>query len=253
MYLQTTMADSQPLPIAPFAGPPPFWKHFSTTNLSSLESLKTDAASSNTSLDLKALPLELRYLLPPPLPSKSAGTYTTFHQSHVIDPTSALLSATANIPVDDLANLLITPTSFTNIPAALKSLTSSLLLTFLQLTQLLSQDPTHESRYELLEHSKMVFVNIHVLINSYRPHQAREGVVNMLKDKIDDARAEIRESQKLKERVEGFLRGLEVEQQARAGQRDGTNSSAMSAEEEKMKRMWRIIRSMGDEGVVQDG
>lgn len=242
----------QTLPTAPFAGPPPFWKHFSTTNLSSLESLKADAASSSSQLDLQGLPLELRYLLPPPLPPASAGTYSTFHQMHSIDPTS-VLSATANISPEDLANLLIKPTSRTNIPAALKSLTKSLLLTFLQLTEMLSLDPTHESRYELLEHIKTVFVNVNVLINSYRPHQAREGVVNMLKDRIDDARAEIRESEKLKQRVEGFLKGLEEEQQPQAGQRNGLRDNGMSAEEEKTKRMWRIIRSMDDEGILQDG
>lgn len=245
------MADQQPdqsLSIAPFPAPPPFWKHFSSTNFERLETLKTEAASNDTSLDSKALPLELCYLLPPPLPAHGAETYTTFHQTHIVNPTSSL-SATTNIPAEDLANLLITPKPTTNIPAALKSLTNSLLLTFLQLTQLLSLDPTHESRYELLEHIKTVLVNIHVLINSYRPHQAREGVVNMLKDRIDDARAEIRQSNQLKERVEEFLKGLEGAQR-QDELISGQVRTASSREEEQNKRMWRMIRNMSAEDVA---
>lgn len=245
------MAESQQiLPTAPFPGPPPFWKHFSRTNLSRLETLQTEAASNDIPLDLKSLPLELRYLLPPAPPTGSEETYTTFHLTHVVNPSSSI-SATANIPAEDLAALLITPKPTTNIPAALTSLTKSLLLTFLQLTQMLAQDPTHESRYELLEHVKTVFVNIHVLINSYRPHQAREGVVNMLKDRIEDARAEIRQSSQLKERVEGFLRGLE-DAQEQNGQLGEAGKTA-SREEEQYKRMWRMIREVGMEDTVAQG
>lgn len=240
--------EAQALPIAPFPAPPPFWKHFSSTNLQRLETLKTEAASNGTPLDLKTLPFELRYLLPPPPPPPGTETYTTFHETHVVNPTSSL-SATANIPAEDLANLLITPKPTTNIPAALKSLTNSLLLTFLQLTQMLAQDPIHDSRYELLEHIKRLFVNIHVLINSYRPHQAREGVVNMLKDRIEDARAEITRSNELRERVEGFLKGLEgaQEQVAQVGEKPGTS---VSREEELNKQMWRMIWEVGSEEAV---
>ena len=251
------MADQQqgeqPLPIAPFPGPPPFWKHFSTANLSRLETLKADAASSDTPLDLKALPLELRYLIPPPpLSPSTAKTYTTFHRTHIVDPTSSI-SATANIPAEDLVNLLITPTSGTNIPVALKSLTNSLLLNFLQLTQMLSVDPTHESRYELLEHIKTVFVNIHVLINSYRPHQAREGVVNMLKDRIDEAKEEIRQSEALKERMDEFLKGLKQIHEDGGIARNGANGNQVSREEERTKRIWNMIRNMGEEDMLPDG
>lgn len=149
--------------------------------------------------------------------------------------------------------MLISPTPTTNIPAALKSLTNSLLLTFLQLTQMLSMDPTHESRYELLEHIKTVFVNIHILINSYRPHQAREGVVNMLKDRIDDARAEIKQSNELKERVEEFFNTLEraPQQDAPTGQKLGVIASR---EEEQNKRMWRMIWEIGTEdNITKEG
>jgi mediator of RNA polymerase II transcription subunit 7 len=240
--------DAQALPIAPFPAPPPFWKHFSSTNLQRLETLKTEAANTGIPLDLTTLPLELRYLLPPPPPPPGTETYTTFHETHVVNPTSSL-SATANIPADDLANLLITPKPTTNIPLALKSLTNSLLLTFLQLTQMLSQDPTHESRYELLEHIKRLFVNIHVLINSYRPHQAREGVINMLKDRIEDARGEITRSNELRERVEGFLKGLEgaQEQDAQGSEKAGTTANR---EEELNKKMWRMIWEVGSEEAV---
>lgn len=243
--------DDQALSIAPFPGPPPFWKHFSATNLSRVETLKVGAASSDNPLDLEALPLELRYLLPPPPPPTNAETYSTFRQTHLVNPTSSL-SATANIPTEDLANLLITPTLTTNIPAALKSLTNSLLLALLQLTQMLSLDPTHEGRYELLEHIKTVFVNIHVLINSYRPHQAREGVVNMLEDRIDEAREEIRQSDALKDRVGQYLKGLEESHGDSGPASNGISANQTSREDERNKRMWRLIRSLENEDLIQD-
>jgi mediator of RNA polymerase II transcription subunit 7 len=246
------MADSQQtLPIAPFPGPPPFWKNFSRANLTHLSTLKTEATDNSTPLDLKSLPIELRYLLPPPVPTTSTETYPTFHLTHLTSPTSPL-SATTHLPPADLAALLIVPTLTTPIPAALRSLTNSLLLTFLQLTELLGQDPMHESRFELLEHIKRVFVNIHVLINSYRPHQAREGVVNMLRERIEDARGEIREAGVLKERVEGFLREVR-EGQGQDGLGKG-NVSKVTREEEQNKRMWSMIREVGlTDAAIQEG
>ena len=61
---------------AAFPAPPPFYKHFTPENLARLQEIQSSAASQEgpttedttnavSSLDLAALPLELRYLIPP--------------------------------------------------------------------------------------------------------------------------------------------------------------------------------------------
>ncbi|KAF7508662.1 hypothetical protein GJ744_009054 [Endocarpon pusillum] len=61
--------QQQQIPNAPFPAPPPFWKHFTTENLSRLKALK----ESNTQPE--DIPLELSYLEPPTPPSEN---YTIF-------------------------------------------------------------------------------------------------------------------------------------------------------------------------------
>lgn len=70
------MADQQQqIPNAPFPAPPPFWKHFTSENLSRLKALK----ESNTKAEDS--PLELTYLEPPTPPSES---YTIFGEEQSV-------------------------------------------------------------------------------------------------------------------------------------------------------------------------
>ena len=76
------MGDQQPqIPNAPFPAPPPFWKHFTSENLSRLQALKETTAESEDK------PLELTYLEPPPPPT---DTYTTFGEEQTVWPRHTL-------------------------------------------------------------------------------------------------------------------------------------------------------------------
>jgi mediator of RNA polymerase II transcription subunit 7 len=71
------MADAQStIPSAPFPAPPPFWKHFTSANLSRLRALKE---SNNNPED--GIPSELTYLEPPPFPTDS---YTIFNEAQTV-------------------------------------------------------------------------------------------------------------------------------------------------------------------------
>lgn len=70
------MADQQQqIPNAPFPAPPPFWKQFTSENLSRLKALKDQGKKPED------IPLELTYLEPPPPP---AQTYTIFGEEQTV-------------------------------------------------------------------------------------------------------------------------------------------------------------------------
>lgn len=85
------MADAgqQRAVTAAFAPPPPLWKHFTRENLDKLEHIKTEASKGEgedrqrttikwSPADLRALdlPPELRFLVPPEIPT--SGEYSVF-------------------------------------------------------------------------------------------------------------------------------------------------------------------------------
>lgn len=181
------------LPEAPFPAPPPFWRHFTVANEQELKKIESEA-SGDQSRD--KVPLHLAYLRPPPVPPHSAEFYKTFGQNQVIDPTKP-----SSLPREQL--LFDPDDPNLNHAVLLSDLTKSLLLNFLELTSVLSLDPTkHEWK---MEDIKQLVLNIHIVINIYRPHQARESVKAMLEGILEDGQREIDECDRLKQRVEEFL------------------------------------------------
>jgi len=237
------MAEPDPplqLPEAPFPAPPPFWKHFTVANE---EQLKKHETSEHPEGQGK-LPIPLAYLRPPPPPSNAAEHYTTFGQKQVIDPTKP-----SSLPLDQL---LFDP----NQPKLdhaflLKKLTKSLLLNFLELTTLLSLDPTQYQ--EKLDDIRQLFLNIHVVINMYRPHQARESAKDLLESRLEDGQREIEECDNLKLRIQAFL----DEVGGAGGEKPRSNGvianggfpSTQEPKDDKMeeqRRLWKMVQEMKD-------
>lgn len=84
---QTMAEPGQPGLTSAFAPPPPLWKHFTPDNLQQLEKIKKEASKGNdgkqqkrnwTPAELRALdlPPELRFLVPPEVPTQ--GSYSVF-------------------------------------------------------------------------------------------------------------------------------------------------------------------------------
>ncbi|OQS07248.1 mediator of RNA polymerase II transcription subunit [Thraustotheca clavata] len=81
-----------------------------------------------------------------------------------------------------------------NVKNEMKRINKSLMLSFLELIEVLLVNPAKFS--EKIEDIEKLFVNMHNLINAYRPHQARETLIDLLKQQIEErkqATAEIRQ------------------------------------------------------------
>ncbi|OCT53549.1 Mediator of RNA polymerase II transcription subunit 7 [Cladophialophora carrionii] len=227
----------QQIPEAAYPAPPPFWRHFTLANEEELRKLEE---SSPEDQPPQKLPLHLAYLRPPPPPPATAEFYTTFGQKQVIDPTKP-----SSLPTDQL--LFDPDEPNLNHAVLLSKLTKSLLLNFLELTSILSLDPTkHE---EKMADIRQLVLNIHVVINIYRPHQARESVKEMLIGILEDGQREIDECDRLKERIEEFLSEVgqtespsgDVEHQEDAGTNDEVSHDQMM---EKQRNLWKQIQDM---------
>ncbi|KAK5048336.1 hypothetical protein LTR84_006006 [Exophiala bonariae] len=235
------MAEPDPpfqLPEAPFPAPPPFWRHFTVANEEQLT--KHDSTEQADS----KLPIPLAYLRPPPPPPILAENYTTFGQKQVIDPTKP-----SSLPLDEL---LFDP----NQPKLdhaflLKKLTTSLLLNFLELSTILSLNPTQYQ--EKLDDFRQLFLNVHVVINMYRPHQARESAKDLLESRLEDGQREIDECDNLKLKIQTFLDEV-AQLQNKTLAVDGLNgneksSSGREIKDDKMeeqRRLWKMVQDMKD-------
>ncbi|KAI9987466.1 hypothetical protein PInf_023505 [Phytophthora infestans] len=94
--------------------------------------------------------------------------------------------------------------------AEMKKINRSLLANFVELVDILIKKPAMFN--EKLDDMELLFLNMHNLINAFRPHQARETVIQMLKTQVQerrdaarDIRRTIDESRQAVERVHGEL------------------------------------------------
>ena len=141
-------------------------------------------------------------------------------------------------------------------------LTKSLLLNFLELITILSETPTDYE--EKVEDIRRLMINVHAVINMYRPHQARENVKEMLEGMLEDGRSEVEECERVKGEVGRFLGEVEGWKQKSEGHaavegamevngNKGPSRMAMGEDgfsEEKLeeaRRMWKMMDEIRNE------
>ncbi|VDM01673.1 unnamed protein product [Schistocephalus solidus] len=88
----------------------------------------------------------------------------------------------------------------------LKKLNFSILANYLDLLDVITRDPSSPRRTEKLEHLGILFVNMHHILNEYRPHQARDLVREMLRYQVDIARETVRRGREYFARADETLR-----------------------------------------------
>ncbi|KAJ3297638.1 hypothetical protein HDU79_002812 [Rhizoclosmatium sp. JEL0117] len=107
------------------------------------------------------------FLQPPPPLGPGVGAYTVFEDQQRLSDVAPKLS---EMGIEQLFGDEDAP-SFDR-AAELKLLNHSLLLNFLELQHVLVHRP--EEYLIKIEHIRLIFINMHYLLNGYRPHQARD-------------------------------------------------------------------------------
>ncbi|MCJ1417363.1 Mediator of RNA polymerase II transcription subunit 7 [Xylographa parallela] len=234
---------------AAFPAPPPFYKHFTETNLARFAELKADLNidledtkdSQKPSSSFPDLPPELRYLQPPPPPPN--GQYRSFGEDRSL--------AAPLIPLPE--ETIVLYTSPPN-PASLVQLTRSILLNFLELVHILATNPSATEYGPKWDDLRDLFRNAHQAVNEYRPHQAREALILMMEAQVERGKREKEGIGELRTRVDEMLAGLGeglVEKEAEEnevnviglgqGRRRGEDEE-WESEMEDEKRMWEVLR-----------
>ncbi|KAI9376626.1 mediator of RNA polymerase II transcription subunit 7 [Aspergillus egyptiacus] len=203
--------------------PPPLWKHFTPDNLKRFEAIKKEASKGEdgkrrkkewSPAELRALdlPPELRFLVPPEIPSEQ---YTVFGE------VQSLSTALPSLEEQGITQLYPSPpkpgpgessaqpAQPLNHAYYLLKISKSLLLNFLEFVGILSIAP--EQFESKVEDIRNLFINAHHLLNLYRPHQARESLIMMMEEQLSRTREEIQEMDKLKEELTAVLDQLAVE------------------------------------------
>lgn len=197
---------------AAFPAPPPFYKSFTPENLehlhrlidpssqSSADTLQTTETSITSIAESIRLPAELHHLDPPKPPSD--GKYRSFGVLHDTCPTK---STPQKIPTRE--NLL--------------NLTDRLMRLYHRYVQILATNPSGELWVPQWEEIKRTFEEVHMVINEYRPHEARESLILRYEDQIKQVNEE---TERVKRSVE---RAKKVVDELGGGTlKDGTKGSS---------------------------
>ncbi|KKK25504.1 hypothetical protein ARAM_002065 [Aspergillus rambellii] len=208
-----------------FAPPPPLWKYFTPENVKRLEEAKKEASKGDDGKprkrkwspdDLRSLtlPPELRFLVPPEIPT--SGQYSVFGEVQNLSTALPSLEEQGitqlypSSPKHDASHeSSAEPAQPLNHAYYLLKISKSLLLNFLEFVGILSITPEHfESKVEDIRN---LFINAHHLLNLYRPHQARESLIVMMEEQLNRTKEEIREMDQLKAELIAVLDQLAAE------------------------------------------
>ena len=105
--------------------------------------------------------------------------------------------------------------------------------------------------YEAL---KAVFIEAHGVLNEFRPHQARETLIEMMEEQVRRGREEIRLCEETKVKVQDVLSGLgkvaeepEIKEKASVERQAGRGKRKLEVKrEDENRRVWQCLnRELG--------
>lgn len=199
-----------------YPNPPDFlWRDFTPGNLSRYDDLSRkwredhpEAASQATIL-IPDLPEDLRHLQPPPEPTE--GVWKLYGDRFTLRdelPTLEEMGVPRLVPSASQSTPANHSSSDANRERALnlKRLAKSVLLNFLELIGAASINP--EGILEKAGDIQTILLNMHHGINEYRPHQARESLIQTMQTRLDQIRAETAAVNGVTDKAKRVLDGL---------------------------------------------
>ncbi|KAF2267351.1 MED7-domain-containing protein [Lojkania enalia] len=242
-----------------YPSPPPFYKHFTTENIARLNEFReANGIGANDSSafpllsasQLLSLPAELRYLVPPEPPAEDEQ-YRVFNEDTKIRQVLPSLEdwhyeQLYPSPPSPVAGEDPTSQSGWTLDRAkyLKDLVRSLILNFVELLGIVANNPAAADKDEKLGDIATIVANMHALINEYRPHQARETLINMMEEQLERKRAEVDGIRRMKEKVEETLAEFAKtapESLASAVSEEVGALAIGESRKESQRQMWRAM------------
>jgi len=200
--------------------------HSAHPQLSTAQLLAHSAHPQLSTAQLLALPTEVRYLIPPEPPAEDEE-YTVFQQATKVRAQDEFDQIVEWIGTqlwnEDMDFGLLKGWKYEQLyPSPSTSWSSldrqnylfrflrSIILAFVELLGIMAADPMSEQKDEKMRDILTLVLNMHALINEYRPHQARETLIRLMEQQVETKRAEVegvkRMAGKVKETLEGFER-----------------------------------------------
>ncbi|KAI3398703.1 hypothetical protein diail_8742 [Diaporthe ilicicola] len=199
-----------------YPNPPDFlWRDFTPENISRYEDLSQKwheehpEATSEALTLIPNLPAELRHLQPPPEPI--GGAWRLYGDRFTLKdelPTLEEMGVPRLVPSASHSTPANHSSSDANRERALnlKRLAKSVLLNFLELVGAASINP--EGILEKAGDIQTILFNMHHGINEYRPHQARESLIQTMQTRLDQIRAETAAVNAVTDKAKRVLEGL---------------------------------------------
>ncbi|CDK25152.1 unnamed protein product [Kuraishia capsulata CBS 1993] len=190
--------------------PPPYVKCFTDENVGRLRSLLKENGGDLERLDVENT--ELQFLVPPQQPSgpsyRSFGDIWNFKDKFMTLEDAGIPQlydggSTGNGAGDDGEDEEIFTRERID---ELKKLAKSLLLNFLELLGIFAKNPEYAK--EKISQIRILLINLHHLLNSYRLHQSREILILKIEEKISQDTEEIENIEEVCRSVEEKIRTL---------------------------------------------
>ncbi|KAF2651531.1 mediator of RNA polymerase II transcription subunit 7 [Lophiostoma macrostomum CBS 122681] len=255
-----------------YPDPPPFYKHFTRENQERLQQFKSDDGITDDgagsgglpAAQLLSLPPELRCLVPPEPPADDAeyhvfGEATTGRGVDAFDRDMEYIGR-GLLDEGTIKNwihehLYPVPPADQNADGVqvqwtvdrqtyLLRFVRSILLNYLELLGILANNPASEDKDEKLRNILNLVTNAHALVNEYRPHQARETLINMMEDQLEKKKAEVEDVRQMKQKVEDVLAELARQGPDGAASAAQEENAAQSAEEKRkhvQRDTWHVL------------
>ncbi|VEU20260.1 DEKNAAC101088 [Brettanomyces naardenensis] len=196
--------------------PPPYIRFFTNKNVKKVKDLRSEGKTDEEISNIK----DLRFLIPPKQPHRityrSFGDVWPFEDRFITLKESGVAQLynggkegkegeegeEAKEEEEEEEEEVFTQERIEE----LKKLTKSLLLNFLELVGILAKNPNYA--FEKIDNIRIVLINLHHLLNSYRLHQSRESLILRIEDRLRQDREIIDKIEKTCQNVETKIRML---------------------------------------------
>ncbi|KAG7877007.1 hypothetical protein KL925_005244 [Ogataea polymorpha] len=182
--------------------PPPYVRFFTAENVQRAAELRRQHGPDAEKLLSETK--DLRFLVPPLPPNKPQ--YRSFGDIWNFEDKFITLEESGIQQLYEEAENVEEETFTVERIEELKKMTKSLLLNFLEFTGLLAKNPA--LAHVKIEQIRVILINLHHLLNSYRLHQSREGLILKMEEKIRNDRETIQKIENTCLQVEERIRSL---------------------------------------------